>query len=373
MSTISVPCIKVTQPIGDFYIGSMGARDLVAISYADVRRPEGRDIEQHIGTQRDLSEGRVAEIKKYVTTVDACFPTSIILAIDSDNASFDERNGRLKIERDENVAKIIDGQHRIAGLEDYTGDAFEINVTVFIDMDIEDQAMVFATINLKQTKVSKSLAYDLYEYAAARSPQKTCHNIAKLLNYKKGSPLKDFIKILGKATGKDLESITQATFVDRAMKLITRDAMGDKDRLKRRKTLEAAKGADQLKLLLRNLFISGDDAKIAKVFWEYFTAVAARWPDAWHDRTRGAILGRTTGFAALVRLLPEMTARITPQPLSGSSSLPSKADYFGLFRRIKLADKDFVSETYLPGSTGEGKLFEDLYKVISETPARWPK
>ncbi len=371
MSTISIPCIKVVQPIGDFFIGSISATDLVAISFADVRRPDGRDIEQYIGTQRDLSEGRVAELKKYVTTVDACFPTSIILAIDSDNATFDERNGRLKIQREENVAKIIDGQHRIAGLEDYRGEDFEMNVTIFIDMDIEDQAMVFATINLKQTKVSKSLAYDLYEYAAARSPHKTCHNVAKLLNYRSGSPLKDCIKILGKATGKELESITQATFVDRMMKLITRDPMGDKDRLKRGKRLEPAQGLDERRLLLRNLFIGSEDAKVAKILWEYFSAVKAKWPVAWSDRTKGAILGRTTGFAALIRLLPAATSRITRAPLTKNSSLPTKADYFGLFKKIQLKDDDFTAERYLPGSTGEGKLYEDLLEGIKEVPRKW--
>src|SRR5207248_110727 len=158
----------------------------------------------------------------------------------------------------------------------------------------------------------------------------------KLLNYRSGSPLKDFIKILGKATGKELESITQATFVDRVMKLITRDAMGDKDQLKRGKRLEPAKGAEQVKLLLRNLFVSADDAKIAKVLWEYFAAVAARWPTAWHDRTRGAILGRTTGFAALVRLVPELTTRVSARPLSSTSSLPTKEDYLALLKKIKL-------------------------------------
>jgi len=373
MSTITIPCIKLTQPIGDFFIGAIDAKDLVAISFADVRRSEGRDIERYVGTQRDLSEGRVAELKKYVRTIDACFPTSIILAIDSEHARFDEKNSQLRIQREGNVAKIIDGQHRIAGLEEYSGATFQLNVTVFIDMDIEDQAMVFATINLKQTKVSKSLAYDLYEYAAARSPQKTCHNIAKLLNYRNASPLKDFIKILGKATGKELESITQATFVDRVMKLITRDPLGDKDRLKRGKTLEPARGADQLKLVLRNLFIAGDDAKIAKILWEYFGAVSDRWPDAWRDREKGAILGRTTGFAALVRLLPDLTAKVTSQPPGPGSSLPGKADYLGLFRKIKLVDKDFTVENYLPGSAGEGRLFEDILGYVGDIPARWPK
>jgi DGQHR domain-containing protein len=265
------------------------------------------------------------------------------------------------------------GLHRFAWLEDYKGSDFEINVTIFIDMDIEDQAMVFATINLKQTKVSKSLAYDLYEYAAARSPHKTCHNVAKLLNYRAGSPMKDCIKILGKATGKERESITQATFVDRVMKLITRDPMGDKDRLKRGKRLEQAQGVDERRLLLRNLFIAGEDAKIAKVLWEYFSAVKARWPEAWLDRARGAILGRTTGFAALVRLLPAATARITRESLTKNSSLPNKTDYLALLKRVDLDNEEFTAERYLPGSTGEGQLYEDLLAGIKEVPRKWGK
>lgn len=72
---IKIRCLEVRQPIGTFLIGAIATSDLVAISFADVRRPEGRDIEKYIGTQRDLSEGRVVEIKKYVAMVDACFPT----------------------------------------------------------------------------------------------------------------------------------------------------------------------------------------------------------------------------------------------------------------------------------------------------------
>src|SRR6266567_6536446 len=158
MSAILFSCIQVTQPIGVFYVGAISAQDLVAISFADVRRPDGRDIERYIGTQRDLSESRVKELQKYVKNVDACFPSAVILSVNSEHALYDAANKTLQITRDEKVAKIIDGQHRIAGLENYAGPPFEVNVTVFIDMDIEDQAMVFATINLKQTKVSKSLA-----------------------------------------------------------------------------------------------------------------------------------------------------------------------------------------------------------------------
>src|SRR5437667_9365085 len=178
---ISFAAAEVDQPIGTFYVGVMSAQDVLAISYADVRRIEDRDIEKVIGIQRPLSPERVEEIRQYVQTVDASFPTSIILAIEGKDAEYDSHTGTMKITRDEGVAKIIDGQHRIAGLEGFEG-PFELNVTIFVDMDLEDQALLFATINLKQTRVSKSLAYDLFEYYRGRRPQTTCHIVAKLIH-----------------------------------------------------------------------------------------------------------------------------------------------------------------------------------------------
>lgn len=371
---IVVPVLELTQPVGNFFLGVIEARDLIAISFADVRRQDGRDIERYIGTQRDLSEGRVADIKKYVTTVDACFPTGVILAVSSENVkrtTTAEGFPALEIPRQNEIAKIIDGQHRIAGFEDYKGDPFMLNVTIFVDMDLEDQAMVFATINLKQTKVSKSLAYDLYDFAEARSPHKTCHNIAKLLNFKDGSPLQGFIKILGKSSDQELETITQATFVDRLLKLMTRDPMTDKDLIKRNKKPARAEGDDERKLVFRNLFLANNDAQITLVLWEYFKAVKERWPTAWTNRERGAILGRTTGFAALLRLLPEIVSRITASPLEKDTSVIDKDEFLSILNLIELQDADFVSTTYLPGSSGEGRLFSDMLTFVEGKPRKW--
>jgi len=348
---VSFPCIEVKQPIGSFYIGAISSKDLISISYADVRKPDGRDIERYIGTQRDLDNNRVVEIKKYVKNVDASFPTSIIIAVESTHAKYDEQNRMLKIDKDNNVAKIIDGQHRIAGLEDYTDNNFQLNVTVFIDMDIEDQAMVFATINLKQTKVSKSLAYDLYEYAKSRSPQKTCHNIVKLLNSKVDSPFIQRIKILGKATGSGADLITQATFVDRLLKLISRDPMVDRDRIKRGKELERYEGT----FVFRNRFVDEKDAEIAKIIWNYFAAVRERWPDAWQNFDKGMILAKTTGFAALLRILPEIINN-----LGAHSGVYSKDEFLQFFKKSKLKDGEFTSDTFKPGSSGEGELVRRL-------------
>ena len=148
---IKFNCIEITQPIGTFYVGAIGSQELVRISYSDIRRMERRAIEEYLGIERPLSEGRVAELRDYVKTVDAAFPSSVILAIPSDKATYNEQSGVMMIDDEPDVAKIIDGQHRIKGLENYSGTEFQVNATIFVDMDLEDQAMVFATINLKQT------------------------------------------------------------------------------------------------------------------------------------------------------------------------------------------------------------------------------
>ena len=76
------------------------------------------------------------------------------------------------------VANILDGQHRIEGLKEGlssghpNSEQFQLNVSIFVDLDMDDQSMVFATVNKAQTKVNKSLVYDLFAYAKSRSPQR---------------------------------------------------------------------------------------------------------------------------------------------------------------------------------------------------------
>ncbi len=363
-------CLEVRQPIGSFYIGVIKSSDLVRISYADIRRLD-RELDDYLGIQRTLSPKRVEELERYVNTIDATFPTSIILAISSSDAEYDQKSGILTVRDDDEVAKIIDGQHRIKGLSAYDGEQFDINLTIFVDMDIEDQAMVFATINLAQTKVNKSLVYDLYEYTKTRSPQKTAHNIARLLNSRDGSPFFQRIKILGTATKGLLQTITQATFVESLLKMISgtdKNAFDDRERLKRHQPLERTKRSEAKTLIFRNMFIDQKDAEIAHVVWDYFDAVKKRWPQAWSGiETVGNILPRTNGFKAFMRFLPEAYTKI------GAHEKPSSTDaFYNLFTQFRLRDGDFNVDNFKPGAQGENDLFKALNagKLTTRTDAQ---
>lgn len=363
---VSIPCLKLRQPVGDFFIATIDSKTLCQITYSDVRRMEDehRQFEQYLGIQRPLSPSRVKDIGQYVNTVDACFPTAIILAIEGRYVEYIEKENRLVLRNYVDsadvstnldltrIAQVLDGQHRIAGLQEFKGERFDVNVSIFVEMDVESQAYVFSTVNLAQTKVNKSLVYDLYELAKARSPQKTCHQIAVALNSYDKSPFYSKIKRLGTATnGKFTETLTQATFVEALIGYVTDDKVQDRDLYRRNKKpkLDESK-ADHL--IFRSLFIQERDLELADILFNYFSAVAERWPNAWITGGEGLILNKTNGFRALMRFLKPVYLK-----LKWKNEIVSKADFLDVFKKIDIDEADFTVEHFKPGTSGESNLF----------------
>lgn len=373
--TINFPCLKVEQPIGTFYVASIDGRILRDITYSDIRRieeKEKRDVETYLGIQRELKPKRVDEIKQYVQTADATFPTSVIIAIDDRCASFDEEKREMTLTEfvDEknpnnsillrNSAKILDGQHRLAGLADYHASGFALNVSIFIDADIETQATIFSTVNLTQTKVNRSLVYDLFSLAKSRSPQKTCHLVAVALDQNKKSPFHKRIKRLGTATkGRYNETITQANFADMLMPYISTDPVKDRDLYLTDHEPEDPSQADLQKQIFRGFFIADEDLKIAEIVFNYFSAVRECWPTAWDNFGEGNMLNKTNGFRALMRVLLPLYRKLT-----GANGVPKQADFLAEFKRSKLKDSDFNTERYKPGTSGESALAAELISEL---------
>lgn len=362
---ITFKCLEAQQPIGTLYIGVMDHEDLVFISYADVRRMQegkkNREVEDYIGIQRELSDKREKDIGKYVNLIDATFPNSIILAISADYATYDEKKGVMSILYKDDVAKILDGQHRIAGLQHFTqpDSGFQVAVSIFIDMELEDQAIVFATINKEQKNVSNSLVADLFAFAESRSPQKTAHNITRALNKKVGSPFYKKIKILGTAVNKELETITQDAFVKSLLQYISKDPQADRNFYKthnNKKKLPLSEGQELKRYFLRNLFIEDeDDIKIAQIIWNYFHVVENKWPTAWKELHPNMILNRSTGFIALMRFFKD--AYLSFDKIG---KVITKEEFKMIFDKIKIKEQDFNKERYVPGSSGQGQLYKDL-------------
>ncbi len=292
-----IQVFEINQPIGTFYLGKMPAKDLLKITKVN------RRIESEFGIQRDLSIQRTREIASYCEDPDATFPTPIILSITSSKTEQIIPGDILSFQYNDEDAfgEILDGQHRVSGIKENGVINMDLIVILMFDLTQEQKAYVFSTINSNQMKVDKSLIYDLFELSETRSPYKTCHDLARILNSSPDSPFYNRLKMLGKKT-KDNESLSQGTFVTYLLQLISRKPNDDVIKLKKHWRLN-----DDPYLPLRSFFINGNDEIILKILLNYFRSVSDVFKEEWEDPTK-YILSKTTGFGALIKAFKDFYA-----------------------------------------------------------------
>jgi len=366
--SIEIPCIKIDQPIGQFYVGVISHSDLLKICFVD-QRELNSELDDFIGIQRQLSRSRVRKIEEYVRNVDATFPTSIIISIRDANCSWDGRRRTLKIHESkatkfDDIAKILDGQHRVEGLKVLDpSDTFELNVTIFVEVDVATQANIFATVNLAQTKVNRSLVYDLFSYERVRSPQKSCHEIVVALNNSKSSPFHDRIKRLGVATpGVENETLTQAAFVESLMNFVSKKPTEDRNSFLRKLRLQGPTLEELQALPFRGLWLAAKEDDIARILFNYFSAVVQKWPNSWQNvKRKGNVLPKTNGFKALMRFLKPVYLDIVGDNFG---EIPSTIKFAKYLSPVTLRDKDFNVETFPPGTSGESILYKELMRSV---------
>lgn len=374
LSYMQFDYLQLKQPIGQFYVVTMKFQDVLAISYSATHEVDD-GFDNSTGLQRKISPDRKKEIAQYTLTPDATFPTSIILAIKSldeekfddsgepvRNIYIDEQNRKLNIRKAERLASILDGQHRLEGLRLASIEngitEFELNVTIFVDVDIETQTQIFSVINKSQTKVNKSLVYDLYEYATHRSPFKTGHDVVRALNKNEKSPFYKKIKLLGTAINKETESISQATLVDNIISYISQDPTDDRKRILKNDNIVMY---NPDKFIFRKSFIDGKDSDITRVLYCYFDAVRNRWRNSWDNIVDGNILNKTTGVIALMKLLRDVYAKAYSE-----DQLLKKEFYQNIFNSIELEDGSFTVNKYKPGTKGQIALYKDLKAALEK-------
>lgn len=372
-SAIDLYLTRVTQPIGEFFIGKIPALQLVRLARTDVRRISNQELEWYTGIQRQRNENRVRQIEKFIKSPDACFPNSIILNLNperilqSNSIVYNSKSGNeiqhIVVEDKEDTFQIIDGQHRLSGFENINSIEFEILISVFIDLFIDDQAYLFSTINLTQAKVSKSLAYDLFSLSRFRSPQKVLHEMARAVNIDESSPFFRRIKILGvnPRFGEDVlyrAPLSQAAFIERLIPLLTTNAASDRN-------IERAGGRPSLdqncdrNTILRKFYVEREDSIILRIVMNYFSAIQIAFPDDWEDISTP--LPRTIGYGALTRLLIDL-GRVGLE----RNNL-SKEFFLNWFQdasiRVKDAQFVFNFDVFPASGAGETKLYRFLKSI----------
>ncbi|MEQ3676074.1 MAG: DGQHR domain-containing protein [Dokdonia sp.] len=359
----------VKQNRQDFLIGTFSIKRIfkftkyterLIVGFKDNGEPRYND-----SIQRSVEKSRVEKIADYlINDPDATFPTNIVLHIPKqiiEEYIKDEKNNvTLKIdekvfreiqkEKGDVYITIIDGQHRIRGIEvaisrlkgyindliktlkgsehkelneklDYYKERLEtlmnieLVVTFFVDKVLEYQAMIFSTINRTQKRVSPSLVYSLFGLDTDDTPQKTALQIVLQLNSHNKSPFYNRIKLYGGSYDKNSNPpLSQATMVKSIVSLISENNReAENDRFRKRKELSKRSESSKKFLPFRKYYAIDKDNIISDILFFFFNEVrevfSKQHDSLWNfdaDNKPTNILHTTVGYEALLKILEDI-------------------------------------------------------------------
>lgn len=410
---ITVPAIKIDQPMGTFFAVSLPAHILLDVCFSDLMRAE-QDLVGYTltGTQRVKRDNRLQQIAEYIDRTESAFPNAIILAANYHESGYtldeylelnpddddsinpqkllsdkqnlinarwkithtDSNNYILTIPSKEKLAAIIDGQHRLfafasQALKNPDRLNMDLLCSVYLDLPKAYQAQLFAIINSTQKPVDKSLTFELYGYniseekAESWTPDKLAVFFSRKLATEPDSPLCGRIKIAAKtdealtALGEETSwKVSTAVIVEGIMKLISSNPTRDANVLlsnkpSTRSILRTYPRKD--KSVLREAYLSCNDTFIYTIVLNYLHACNEVF---WEKVNTDSFITKTVGIQALLDIL----RLLVPEALENKNI---KKDFFTA--KLSLAEKiDFTDKEYNASGSGRSRIRRSLETAI---------
>lgn len=437
MNKLVLKTQRVRQNSQEFLLGIFKMSDILSFTryteYTILGFDEEKDNKPitRDEVQRKLNHSKVEGIADFLINDPlAIFPTNLVVSvpnhvidkiIDDDNGNIELHINEIVVSEIEKIKKnqkgdiylsIIDGQHRIRGVEvameriraeiklnekgvretnekKYSDeiirlnkilkvlDNFELAVSFFIDPVLEYQAMVFSTINRTQTKVSPDLVYSLFGLTKRDSPQKTALNIVNVLNGKESSPFFKRIRLAGSGSkparafykgGNPV--LSQAMIVKSILFYISKD--------NREADVERHKSRDYIfdhpnnSLPFRIYYGLNKDEVILKILNSFFSAVRDVFVDEnnksyWEfsdadRRTPTNILQTRIGFEALLMILKNILIELKEEEKEKKQTYIT---YLEKAKDLNIADNN-EPKIYPFANKTKNKFYNDIGKKIWE-------
>lgn len=361
--------LDIKQPLGTFYVFKISAFELLQLVATE---PYYVSLENNAlktrGIQREFDIQRGREIANYLRSAESALPNSIIIA---GNTSIDED---LKWEIVEDFSEdcprlylnipslkingtVIDGQHRLFSFQNLSKEEqkkYELLCSLYLDLPNPYQAYLFATINMNQRKVNKSLAYELYGYdlndddSNKWSPEKLAVYLTRKLNIDDESVFKGHIllaansdEILEKLAGSDHTkwTVSTAAMVEGILSTITSNAKRDRDVLQLTPESERDRSKlDKLKSTspLRKYYLENNDLLIYTILLNFFTA---SYDSLFQENT---ILFKTVGVQVQFAILNKILQKLEQdKDISVEYFSDNLSNYFERVKNVNFNDNFF--------------------------------
>jgi DNA phosphorothioation-associated DGQHR protein 1 len=342
MNFLELNSIRISQPLSDFYIIKVKARDLLQMTFPEELTYIDKSGRLK-GSQRKLDEKRLKVIARYIDSVEMAFPNSIVLAanytikgevLDTESPDrwkiVDLKNDNYKIiiPTSKPLAAIIDGQHRLLSFKYVSNQErkdLELVCSIFFDLPNSYQAFLFATINGNQKKVDKSLALEQFgfnvedEPQSSWTPEKLAVYFSRKLNADSNSPFYKHVKVAPKDDNFLLKNpdpnewlISTATIVDGILSLISSQPKRDRVEMGQAHIF-GSRSRKMVKNIednspLRETYLQNEDDKIYKIISKYFSSVRRI---LWSNVLENSYIIKTVGVQALFDLLKKILQNIS--------------------------------------------------------------
>ena len=197
----------------------------------------------------------------------------------------------------------------------------QLVVSFFIDKTLEYQAMIFSTINRTQKKVSDSLVSSLFGLNSDDSPQRTGLQIVLALNAHSNSPFYNRINLYGNEYSVNQSPpLSQATMVKTIVDLISENIReAERDRFRKRSDLFKRSQSSSKFLPFRIYYAGNKDQSISDILFFYFNAVRNTYVDAdgisyWDFNPESMkptnVLQTAVGYFALLNILIDILSEM---------------------------------------------------------------
>lgn len=356
---IRIPAFKVNFGDVIMYNFVVNPKDLLEVAYV-ARREKGEERYY----QRIIDKKRLNKIAGYIEA-DGKFPNNIIIAFKEGSHvkfigkdPYTEYNketwpflgiefGILEFPKDYRSCWIIDGQHRLYAFVN-TDKWFNMPVTAFENLSIEDQCRFFLDINKNQKPVDSDLLWDLNGDMIPSEREGIISNVVKGLNNTKGSPLYHMIYIPSSGIKKKKELI-KLSAICMAVK---------KRRLTEKSTNEKN---------INPLFEDDYQKRINNVvdsLSNYFRFLKELLPSLWELGPKGFIISNG-GISVMIGLYQKILERA----VSKNGRKPSEDDFKFYLTPLKdIFNKDYNNESKLKTltlrCTSEGGRSELLAEFV---------
>ncbi len=315
---ITVPAFQIKFGNVNVYNFVMNPKDLLEVAFV-ARREVGKERYY----QRIIDKKRLLKIAKYIEG-GGRFPNNIIISFKKDlDVKFHRIKGPdysstdwpyvgisygiLEFPKDYRSCWIIDGQHRLyAFINVKKNFYFNMPVTAFEHLDIEDQCKFFLDINKNQKPVNPDLLWDLNGEMIPSEKDGIISNVAKFLNNEEGGPL--FYKIYYPSTGikkkADMIKISAICIAIKKRKIVDEFTLQN----------------------IKNPLYDKDHSfcvkKVGQSLSKYFEVLKTNFPNNWDLKSKGFIL-TNGGMSVMIGLFEKILSRI----MQKNKREPSKEDF----------------------------------------------